>query len=107
MPRDTTVVLTLKANDVIHSWWIPKLGGKLDAVPGYENKTWFKATETGTFKGQCAELCGTGHAAMSAKVTVVEPERYTAWVETQKKLIDEARKLAVEQRPTIQPELGQ
>ena len=107
VPRDTTVVLTLKANDVIHSWWIPELGGKLDAVPGYENKTWFKATETGTFNGQCAELCGTGHAAMSAKVTVVEPERYTAWVETQKKLIDEARKLAVEQRATIQPELGQ
>jgi cytochrome c oxidase subunit 2 len=107
VPRDTTVVLTLKANDVIHSWWIPKLGGKLDAVPGYENKTWFKATETGSFEGQCAELCGTGHAAMTAKVTVVEPEQYKSWVDTQKKLIDEGRKAAVEQRETIQPELGQ
>lgn len=102
VPRDTTVVLTLKANDVIHSWWIPKLGGKLDAVPGYENKTWFKATETGTFTGQCAELCGTGHAAMTAKVTVVEPLVYKAWVDRQKKLIDEARKLAVKQRALIQ-----
>jgi cytochrome c oxidase subunit II len=106
VPRDTTVVLTLKANDVIHSWWIPKLGGKLDAVPGYENKTWFKATETGTFKGQCAELCGTGHAAMTAQVTVVEPELYKAWVERQKRLIDEARKLAVKQRAQIQREEG-
>ena len=102
VPRDTTVILTLKANDVIHSWWIPKLGGKVDAVPGYENKTWFKATETGTFTGQCAELCGTGHAAMTAKVTVVEPLVYKAWVDRQKKLIDEARKLAVKQRALIQ-----
>jgi cytochrome c oxidase subunit II len=107
VPRDTTVVLTLKANDVIHSWWIPALGGKLDAVPGYENKTWFKATETGTFNGQCAELCGIGHAAMTAKVTVVEPEQYKAWVERQKTLIDQARKAAVKQRATIQRELGQ
>ena len=106
VPRDTTVVLTLKANDVIHSWWIPELGGKLDAVPGYENQTWFKATETGTFKGQCAELCGTGHAAMTAKVTVVEPVAYKAWVDRQKKLIDEARKLAVKQRTRIQAEEG-
>ena len=88
---------TLKANDVIHSWWIPKLGGKLDAVPGYENKTWFKATETGTFKGQCAELCGTGHAAMTPRSRSSSRELYKAWVERQKRLIDEARKLAVKQ----------
>ena len=56
--------------------------------PATTNKTWFKATETGTFKGQCAELCGTGHAAMTAKVTVVEPRQYLAWVERQKTLID-------------------
>jgi cytochrome c oxidase subunit 2 len=107
VPRNTTVTLTLKANDVIHSWWIPALGGKLDAVPGYTNKTWFKASETGTFRGQCAELCGSGHYAMTAKVTVVEPEAYLAWVEKQKREIQEARKLATEQRKTIDTELSQ
>ena len=66
----------------------------MDALRGYTNKTWFKATETGTFTGQCAEFCGAGHAAMTAKVIVVEPAQYLAWVEHQKKLIDEARKPA-------------
>ena len=51
VPRDMTVVLKIKANDVVHSWWIPKLGGKMDAVPGYTNETWFKATENGVFDG--------------------------------------------------------
>ncbi|HZO61065.1 MAG TPA: cytochrome c oxidase subunit II [Solirubrobacterales bacterium] len=107
VPRDTTVTLTLKANDVIHSWWIPELGGKLDAVPGYENKTWFKATETGTFEGQCAELCGAGHYAMTAKVTVVEPAAYQAWVENQKEEFEEGQRLAQEQRRQIEAELAQ
>jgi cytochrome c oxidase subunit II len=104
VPRDVTVVLTIKANDVVHSWWIPKLGGKVDAVPGYQNQTWFKATETGTFKGQCAELCGIGHAAMGAKVTVVEPGQYLTWVEQQKREIEDARKLVQVQRKQFQAE---
>ncbi len=107
VPRDTTVTLTLKANDVIHSWWIPALGGKLDAVPGYTNKTWFKVSKTGTYEGQCAELCGSGHYAMTAKVTVVEPDQYQAWVENQKKEIQEARTLVQKQRKTIEAELSQ
>jgi cytochrome c oxidase subunit 2 len=102
VPRDTTVTLTLKANDVIHSWWIPALGGKLDAVPGYTTKTWFKATKTGTFEGQCAELCGSGHYAMTAKVTVVEPQQYLAWVARQKREFQEGQKLAQEQRKQIE-----
>ncbi len=107
VPRDTTVTLTVKANDVIHSWWIPALGGKVDAVPGYQNKTWFKASKTGTFEGQCAELCGTGHYAMTAKVTVVEPQDYEAWVERQKRERAEAQRLAQEQRKQIDAELRQ
>jgi cytochrome c oxidase subunit 2 len=107
VPRNTTVVLTLKANDVIHSWWIPELGGKLDAVPGYTNKTWFKATKTGTFRGQCAELCGSGHYAMTAKVTVVEPQQYLVWVEKQKREFQEGQKLAQEQRKQIEAEAAQ
>jgi cytochrome c oxidase subunit 2 len=107
VPRNTTVVLTLKANDVIHSWWIPELGGKLDAVPGYTNKTWFKATKTGTFRGQCAELCGSGHYAMTAKVTVVEPQQYLVWVEKQKREFQEGQKLAQKQRKQIEAEAAQ
>jgi cytochrome c oxidase subunit 2 len=102
VPVDTTVILSIKANDVAHSWWIPKLGGKMDAIPGYTNKTWFKATATGTFTGQCAEFCGSGHAVMSAKVTVVEPQAYQAWVDNQKKLVQQAQKQAIELRKQFQ-----
>jgi cytochrome c oxidase subunit II len=98
VPVDTTVTLDIKANDVAHSWWIPKLGGKQDAIPGYTNHTWFKATKTGTFRGQCAEFCGSGHAVMTAKVTVVEQQAYQAWVEDQKRLIGQAQKQAVQMR---------
>jgi cytochrome c oxidase subunit 2 len=102
VPRDQTVVLNIKANDVVHSWWIPELGGKQDAVPGYTNQTWFKATKNGVFRGQCAEFCGAGHAAMTAKVRVVDPAVYEQWVARQKRLVEEGQKLAQEQRQEIQ-----
>jgi cytochrome c oxidase subunit 2 len=94
VPRNTTVTLEITTNDVAHSWWIPKLGGKVDALPQLSNQTWFKATRTGVFRGQCAELCGANHAYMTARVIVVEPARYLAWVERQKTLIEEARRQA-------------
>jgi cytochrome c oxidase subunit 2 len=83
VPINTTVILKLHASDVIHSWWIPKLGGKMDAVPGHTNKTWFKISKPGTYEGQCAELCGSGHADMRAVVRAVEPEQYTDFLEQQ------------------------
>jgi cytochrome c oxidase subunit 2 len=83
VPEHTTVVLKIQSNDVIHSWWVPSLGGKVDAVPGYTTYTWFKALHTGNFRGQCAQLCGTNHAAMIAYVKVVTPAQYAAWVKTQ------------------------
>jgi cytochrome c oxidase subunit 2 len=95
VPKDETVILKIEVTDVVHSWWIPELGGKTDALPDLDNETWFKATETGTFDGQCAELCGSGHAFMTAKVIVVEPDEYRQWVAQQKSDIDEA---VVEQR---------
>jgi cytochrome c oxidase subunit 2 len=102
VPVDTTVVLSIKANDVAHSWWIPKLGGKMDAIPGYTNKTWFKATDTGTFTGQCAEFCGSGHAVMSAKVVVVQPQQYQTWVSDQKNLIKQAQQEVLKMRKQFQ-----
>jgi cytochrome c oxidase subunit 2 len=87
VPVHTTVVLDIQSSDVIHSWWIPKMGGKVDAVPGYTTYTWFKALHTGVFRGQCAQLCGVNHAAMIAFVKVVSPAAYQAWVSQQQKLI--------------------
>jgi cytochrome c oxidase subunit 2 len=87
VPEHTTIVLAIQSTDVIHSWWVPSLGGKVDAVPGYTTYTWFKALHTGTFRGQCAQLCGTNHAAMIAFVKVVTPEQYTAWLARQERLV--------------------
>ena len=84
VPRDAKVRLLLTSNDVIHSWWVPELAIKKDAIPGIVNETWFKATEVGTYRGQCAELCGKDHGYMPVVVEVVEPEAYRAWVETRK-----------------------
>jgi cytochrome c oxidase subunit II len=87
VPEHTTVVLVIQSTDVIHSWWVPSLGGKVDAVPGYTTYTWFKGLHTGTFRGQCAQLCGNNHAAMVAFVKVVTPDQYTSWLARQKQLI--------------------
>src|SRR6266540_2834436 len=102
VPKDTTVTLKITSNDVAHSWWIPKLGGKQDAIPGLTNETWFKAAKTGTFEGQCAEFCGANHAFMSAKVVVVEPAQYQQWVNRQKQLIQQAQKEVQKQRKKFQ-----
>jgi cytochrome c oxidase subunit II len=98
VPTDTTVVLKVTASDVIHSWWIPKLGGKVDGVPGYVNETWFRISEPGEYHGQCAELCGSGHADMRARVRAVTPAEYTAFVERQKQDIQAAGEALAEQR---------
>jgi cytochrome c oxidase subunit 2 len=90
VPEHTTIVLDIQSSDVIHSWWVPSLGGKVDAVPGYTTYTWFKALHTGTFRGQCAQLCGTNHAAMIAFVKVVTPQQYKAWTAKQQQLITSA-----------------
>jgi cytochrome c oxidase subunit 2 len=106
VPKDTTVTLKISSNDVAHSWWIPKLGPKFDAIRGLTNQTWFKATETGTFVGQCAEFCGDNHYAMSAKVIVVEPTQYEQWLSGQKRGIQEARDAVQKQRKQLQSESG-
>jgi cytochrome c oxidase subunit 2 len=101
VPTDTTVVLEVTASDVIHSWWIPELGGKVDGVPGHINKTWFKipASKTGrTFDGQCAELCGEGHADMRAQVRAVTPDEFEAWAARQRRDIREAGEELARQR---------
>lgn len=84
VPKGMKVRLLMTSNDVIHSWWVPELAIKRDAIPGIINEAWFRAEEAGTFRGQCAELCGKDHGYMPIVVEVVEPDAYQAWVETRK-----------------------
>jgi cytochrome c oxidase subunit II len=82
-PQGRTVELHVTAPDwdVIHSWWVPALGGKIDAIPGTVNETWFEAQRTGIFLGQCAELCGIYHAKMTNAVEVMPAAEFDAWLE--------------------------
>jgi len=98
VPTDTTVTLKILASDVQHSWWIPELGGKADALPGHTNRTWFKIPRAGVYRGQCAELCGEGHADMRAQVRAVPPEEYAAFVERRQHEIKDAQECLAEQR---------
>ncbi len=104
VPTDTTVTLDINAQDVVHSWWIPKLGGKFDAVPGYTNHTWFKIPGKlagTTFTGQCAELCGRNHANMVAQVRAMTPQNYEAWQDHQRAAIRRADQAAARQRGRV------
>jgi cytochrome c oxidase subunit 2 len=85
VPVGKKVRILLTANDVIHAWWVPALGSKQDAIPGYVRDTWFTADKPGTYRGQCAELCGKEHGFMPIVVEVVEPQKYAQWVAEQKK----------------------
>jgi cytochrome c oxidase subunit 2 len=75
--------ITAPAFDVIHSWWIPALAGKMDAIPGQVNTLWFRADKAGTFQGQCAELCGLEHARMLGTVEAMPKDEFDAWLDQQ------------------------
>ena len=81
--RVVRLEVTAPTHDVIHSWWVPALGGKIDAIPGKPNETWFQAERPGLFKGQCAELCGVQHAAMLNAVEVLPEDEFDRWLEEQ------------------------
>lgn len=84
VPVGKKVRFLVTANDVIHSWWVPQLGVKTDAIPGFINEFWVRADEAGTFRGQCAELCGKDHGFMPIVVNAVSQEDFTKWVAVQK-----------------------
>ena len=84
VPVNKVVKVMITANDVLHAWALPSFGVKRDAVPGRINETWFKADRTGTFYGQCSELCGIKHAFMPITVNVVSQEEYDKWLEKAK-----------------------
>jgi cytochrome c oxidase subunit 2 len=106
VPTETTVTLNVVSDDVVHSWWIPQLGGKLQAVPGYHNYGWFKISKPGVFRGQCANICGRGHARMIATVRAIPPAQFDAWLVEQKRLIAEANADAAAERKRLNAHTG-
>jgi len=84
LPVGKKVRLLVTANDVIHAWWVPQLGVKKDAIPGFINEMWTKIEKEGTYRGQCAELCGKDHGFMPIVVEAVSEDKFRAWAETQK-----------------------
>ncbi|MBB6449423.1 cytochrome c oxidase subunit 2 [Geomicrobium halophilum] len=81
VPAGERITFQLEAEDVIHSFWVPALAGKVDNIPGVSNYLWLEADEPGVYQGKCAELCGPSHALMDFKLIALEPDDYEAWVE--------------------------
>jgi cytochrome c oxidase subunit II len=115
VPVGMTVTLDVTADDVAHSWWIPALGGKADAIPGYTNKTWFQipldAIKPGqnrvVFNGQCAELCGRNHANMLGRVIGLRYSDWKAWYDRQAADIKAAKDAAAKRRAELDAQQGQ
>jgi cytochrome c oxidase subunit II len=84
IPKGKAVRINLRSEDVIHSFWVPKIAGKVDLMPGRKNHMWIQADQTGHYYGQCAEFCGDSHAYMLFRVEVVEPAEFAKWVQKQK-----------------------
>jgi cytochrome c oxidase subunit II len=106
VPTETTVTLDIVSEDVVHSWWIPELGGKFQAVPGYHNYAWFKISKPGYYRGQCAALCGRGHARMIATVKAVPPPQFEAWLAYQKQELAQANSEAKVERTKLNAQTG-
>lgn len=87
IPVGKPVKVELLSRDVIHSFWVPKLAGKMDMVPNRTNIMWLQADEAGLYYGQCAEFCGDSHAMMRFRVVAMEEQEYTAWVEDRKAMM--------------------
>lgn len=83
VPINTLVKLQFEGTDVIHSWWVPAISGKTDAVPGYDNFSWLKISQPGKWRGECAELCGVGHSTMQIEVQAMDQADYDQWVRAQ------------------------
>ena len=84
VPTNTLVKLQFRGTDVIHSWWVPAISGKTDAVPGYDNFSWLKIDRPGQWVGECAELCGVGHASMRIIVQAMDKPDFDTWMSAQK-----------------------
>lgn len=95
IPVDTNIVFQVTAADVLHAFAVPQFGIKIDAVPGRLNSTWARVTKTGTYFGQCSELCGKGHAFMPIEIRVVTKEEFAEWVKSKGGKMKEPEQTAV------------
>src|SRR3990167_3075103 len=90
VPINTKVKLLITSDDVVHSWWVPELGVKQDAIPGFVNENWIKVEALGEYRGQCGELCGVSHGFMPIVVKVVSQDEFKKWVSDQQKQMAQA-----------------
>ncbi|HTK83521.1 MAG TPA: cytochrome c oxidase subunit II [Patescibacteria group bacterium] len=95
VPVDTNIQVLVTASDVIHSWSVPAFGVKIDAVPGRTNETWMRITKTGTYYGQCDQLCGQNHSFMPIEIRAVSKEAFQAWVKDPKHVPPPPDKMAM------------
>lgn len=84
IPTNTKVRFLVTANDVIHSWWVPEIAVKRDAIPGFINETWTNIPQEGIYRGQCTELCGAYHGFMPVVVHAVSPDEFSAWLDAKR-----------------------
>ena len=103
VPVGKKVRILTTANDVIHSWWVPAFGVKQDAIPGFVRDTWFKAEKAGTYRGQCAELCGKDHGFMPIVVEWCWRSKYKQWVASKGRRAVGGRAGPTPTRPTPWP----
>ncbi|MCO6441131.1 MAG: cytochrome c oxidase subunit II [Nitrococcus mobilis] len=104
VPINTKIRFLITAEDVIHAWWVPEFGWKMDAIPGFVNKAWAKIEQPGVYRGQCAELCGRDHAFMPIVVIAKTPEEYKKWLAEEKKrqgAAEGAEQAAAEPSPAV------
>ena len=106
VPVGMTITMDIRSVDVQHSWWIPALAGKADALPGYTNKSWFKVDRPGIWRGQCAELCGRNHANMYARVIALPFDEWKAWYARTVVALKVARDAAAKGRAELDKEQG-
>ncbi|HWS40309.1 MAG TPA: cytochrome c oxidase subunit II [Arenimonas sp.] len=105
IPADTRIRFVITSDDVIHSWWVPALGWKQDAIPGIVNDAWTKVAKPGIYRGVCAELCGKDHGFMPIVVKVLPKAEYQAWLAAQKPApVIEAAPVAAPAEPVVVPE---
>jgi len=115
VPVGMTVTLDIQSVDVAHSWWIPPLGGKMDAIPGYTNKSWFRipvnaipqGQDRVIYRGQCAELCGRNHADMLARVIGLRYDDWKAWYDGKAQQLQQAQDDAAAERKAVNAQEGQ
>lgn len=108
LPVNKKIRFLVTSNDVIHSWWVPEFGIKRDAMPGFLYEAWAKIEKTGTYRGQCAELCGINHGFMPIVVDVVSDDEFNTWIGKQKKTevaVNQAQTVVTEQKTLTRNEL--